>query len=198
MILFFDVETTGLPTRRNAHYSDLDVWPRIVSISWALFHDGDSMVKQHHTIIQPDGFIIPEAAVRVHRITTKRALSEGEPLSVTLESLLHDVDLHAPELLVAHNMDFDRPILLSEFLRAGLSDSLASLSTFCTMATTTKVCRIPRAGGGYKWPTLDELHRHLFGTGFEGAHDAGADVLACAKCYFKLQEMGLISAGRKN
>ena len=25
MILFFDVETTGLPTRRQAHYSDLSI-----------------------------------------------------------------------------------------------------------------------------------------------------------------------------
>jgi hypothetical protein len=42
MILFFDVETTGLPTRRGAHYSELDVWPRIVSISWTLFRGPDS------------------------------------------------------------------------------------------------------------------------------------------------------------
>jgi DNA polymerase III epsilon subunit-like protein len=92
-------------------------------------------------------------------------------------------------------MNFDRPILLAEFIRADLPNSFAGLPTFCTMASTTELCRIPRSGGGYKWPTLDELHRHLFGAGVCGAHDAGADVLSCAKCFFKLQQMGLASPG---
>ena len=190
MILFFDLETTGLPTRRQAHYSELSVWPRIVSLSWALFRGSDAKVKHYCTIIRPDGFAIPAEATRIHGITTGRALREGAHLRTTLASLLQDIDLHRPKLIVAHNMDFDRPILLSEFMRLGLGDSLASLPTFCTMAGTTQLCRIPRAGGGYKWPTLDELHRHLFRTGIEGAHDAGSDVLSCARCFFKLQQMG--------
>jgi DNA polymerase III epsilon subunit-like protein len=166
-----------------------------VSIGWALFRGAESKLKHHYTIIRPDGFMIPSDAARVHRITTERALREGAPLRATLASLLQDVDMHRPDLVVAHNMDFDRPILLAEFLRAGFGDSFVRLPTFCTMATTTEMCGIPRAGGGYKWPTLDELHRHLFGTGVQGAHDAGADVLSCAKCYFKLQQMGLTSDG---
>ena len=35
--LIIDVETNGLPTRRNAHYSEIDVWPRIVQISWGIY-----------------------------------------------------------------------------------------------------------------------------------------------------------------
>jgi DNA polymerase III subunit epsilon len=190
MILVFDVETSGLPSRRGAHYSDLDVWPRIVSISWALYRGPDAQVKHIHTLIRPDGFSIPPEATRIHGIDTERARREGAPAPATLASLLQDVATHAPSLVVAHNVDFDRPILLAEFLRAGLGDEFARLPSFCTMASTTELCRLPRPRGGYKWPTLDELHRYLFGAGVEVAHDAGADVLSCAKCYFKLLQLG--------
>ena len=54
------------------------------------------------------------------------------------------------------------------------------------MLNTTKLCKIP-GKYGYKWPTLSELHMFLFGNGFEGAHDALNDVLACAACYFELK-----------
>ena len=190
MILCFDVETTGIPTRRGAHYSELEVWPRIVSISWACCRGADAIVKHFEAIIRPEGFSIPSASTRVHGITTDRALRDGVSLRDTLSEMLEDIAAHRPALVVAHNVDFDRPILLAEFLRLGLGDSFASLPTFCTMSKTVQLCRLPRSGGGYKWPTLGELHRHLFGTGLTEAHNAGADVLACARCYFKLEEVG--------
>ena len=54
------------------------------------------------------------------------------------------------------------------------------------MVGTTELCRIP-GQFGYKWPSLSELHRFLFGTGYEEAHDAGADVAACADCFLELR-----------
>lgn len=38
MMLFVDVETTGLCRSKNATYRDINNWPRIVSIAWAV-HD---------------------------------------------------------------------------------------------------------------------------------------------------------------
>lgn len=191
MILVFDVETTGLPARYDAHYSALDVWPRIVSISWALFRGLDSKINHRHMIIRPEGFVIPNESTRIHGISHKQALKDGHPLESVLSKLLRDIESHQPGLVVAHNIDFDRPILLAEFLRAGLDDSFAELPTICTMTSTTELCRIPRPSGGYKWPSLDELHRHLFDTGVRNAHSASADVLSCAKCYFELERLGL-------
>jgi len=54
-------------------------------------------------------------------------------------------------------------------------------------------CKIPKASGrGYKWPTLNELHLQLFQEEFTGSHNAGADVEACARCYFELRKRGII------
>jgi len=54
-------------------------------------------------------------------------------------------------------------------------------------------CKIPKSSGyGYKWPTLNELHLQLFQEEFTGSHNAGADVEACARCYFELKRRGII------
>src|SRR5687767_12163801 len=98
MILFFDVETTGLPTRRQADYSELSVWPRIVSISWALFRDPATKIKHHYSIIRPDGFVIPQESARIHGITNELALRDGESLRKVLANLIRDIELQKPRL----------------------------------------------------------------------------------------------------
>ncbi|MFU8896736.1 MAG: 3'-5' exonuclease [Gammaproteobacteria bacterium] len=195
MQLFFDVETTGLPSRRGATYREVDVWPRIVSISWALASEPDQVVAHRSAIIRPDGFTIPWGAERVHGISTEMALRSGRRLDEVLEELAADCATHVPFRLVAHNMDFDRNVLFAELVRAGrtppapkLLRVLAGLPTFCTMLSSVNVCRLPGRYGDYKWPKLEELHQHLFGTTFAGAHDAAADVLACVRCFYAMRE----------
>ena len=62
------------------------------------------------------------------------------------------------------------------------------------MKETTEHCGLVQPGGrGYKWPTLQELHWELFGHGFAAAHDAGADVAACASCFSELVRRGIIT-----
>ena len=96
-------------------------------------------------------------------------------------------DLAQASLLVAHNIEFDLGVVGAEFYRAGHSENpLDALPHYCTMRETTDVCRIPGGRWGWKWPTLDELHYHLFGHGLQGAHEALADARACARCYFRL------------
>jgi DNA polymerase III epsilon subunit-like protein len=70
-----------------------------------------------------------------------------------------------------------------------------SLPIFCTMVASTDLCAIAhKDGNGFKWPKLIELHTKLFGAGFGGQHDASEDVLACARCFFELQKLGLVRA----
>lgn len=62
----------------------------------------------------------------------------------------------------------------------------------CTMNESTDLCKIP-GPYGYKWPKLEELHKHLFGKTFDNAHDALADVRATARCLFELRRRGMVS-----
>lgn len=192
MYLFIDTETTGLPTSNDAPYTHLNAWPRMVSVCWARFSGPSSKTLFRYYIIRPDGFTIPREATLIHGITTEHARKEGIPLATALSQLAEEIAARPPRLLIAHNMQFDRPVLLAEYLRATLDHPIGPLRTHCTMVTTTELCRLPPfRNGQHKWPKLKELHYHLFGFEPSASHHAGADVLHCAKCFFRLQAMGL-------
>ena len=185
MYLFLDTETTGLPRRYDAPPSDVRAWPRMVQVAWVLADAQGQELAAHCHIIRPDGFTIPADAVRVHGITTKIARLHGVDVHHALGELA--ADLPAARLLVAHNIDFDYGVVGAEFFRAGLAPNpLDGLQRYCTMKTTTTLCRIPGGYRGYKWPTLDELHLTLFHERRQASHDALADARACARCYFAL------------
>ena len=184
-ILVFDVETTGLPRNYNAPTTDLDNWPRIVQMAWGLYTDGGRELDCKVFVIKPDGFIIPGDAARVHGITTEKAEKEGVALKDVL--LKFSTFVYFADILVAHNIDFDLPIIKAEYIRSGFETKLEKIPKFCTMKETVELCKLP-GPHGYKWPRLGELYKELFGSTMENAHDAKVDVMVCAKCYFKLRE----------
>lgn len=188
MYLFFDTETTGLPKRWNAPITDLDNWPRLVQLAWLLYDSKDQEIKRANRIIIPEGFIIPPEASKVHGISTQRAKDEGVDLTEALIEFSNA--LEEADFLIAHNISFDEVIVGAEFLRKNITSRIANIPKICTMKTTTNVCKIP-GRNGYKWPNLTELHQTLFQQGFDGAHDALADVKACADCFFKLKKTGM-------
>jgi len=190
MYLFFDTETTGLPNDYNAPVEDLNNWPRLVQLAWVVYDENAEQRTGVNCIIKPEGFIIPEQASRVHGITTEKANREGRTLISVLEEFAEAVE--NSKLLIAHNISFDEKIIGAEFLRKNISHNLFDIARFCTMKESTDFCQIPGNFGGYKWPRLLELHIKLFGKGFEGAHDALADVNACAKCFFELIGRGAV------
>lgn len=153
---------------------------------------GARKLADYH-VVRPDGFTIPSEAAAIHGISTEQAQRGGDPLREVLARLKVDVDSFAPQNLIGHNIAFDRPILLNEFGRTDLAENISPLPIFCTMRSTTELCRIPHPSGGrgHKWPTLEELHLHLFGTGVAGAHNAESDVTACAECFFELKRRGV-------
>lgn len=55
------------------------------------------------------------------------------------------------------------------------------------MEEGTYYCKIPNKGGGYKWPTLNELHGFCFQKGYSPGNNARADVIAAARCFIKMK-----------
>lgn len=189
MYLFFDTETTGVPRNWRAPVTDLGNWPRIVQVAWVECEKDGTAVRETVFLIEPEGFSIPAEATRVHGITTRQATTEGVRLSKALAAL--SAAAAARAVGVAHNLAFDENVLGAEFLRSRLANPLTRLRRVCTMEASTNHCRIPGTRG-YKWPTLGELHQHLFGEVQNKAHDAASDARACARCFFELKRLGVI------
>ena len=193
MYLFFDTETTGLPLKYNAPVTDTANWPRMVQLAWLEDDGTSSSIRGSNCIIFPVGYRIPDAVAKIHGITQERALTEGLDLRVVLTSFAAAV--RRATCLVAHNIDFDISIIGAEFMRLGMRDecqAFLSASRICTMKTTTDLCGLKATNGRPKWPKLRELHQHLFGEEFANAHDAAADIMATAKCFYELQARGVI------
>jgi DNA polymerase III, epsilon subunit and related 3''-5'' exonucleases len=180
MHLVFDTETAGLPRYRSAPAHDTRAWPRLVQVAWLLCDNGGHIVRQECVVVRPEGFTIPPDAVRVHGIATEAALRSGVPLRMALDSLREAAARSST--VVAHNLAFDGGVIAAECVRSGVDNPLAGMPSVCTMEASVRVCGIRRPGG-LKWPTLTELHRTLFGSGYPGAHDAGNDAAACARCF---------------
>ena len=191
--LFFDCETTGKPIAYGKSYSDVDNWPRVAQLAWMVAGiDGIVIASENH-LIKPDGWEIPKEEFFIKNgMSTERSLEQGVPLEGVLD-LFYAHKLES-DVLVAHNISFDHAIVWAEYVRAGRQPR-SGMHKICTMMKSTAYCKIPYANGrkGNKWPTLEELHRVLFGKPFEGAHDALADITATKDCFFELVKRGVIS-----
>ncbi len=155
MYIIFDTETTGLPQNYNAPITDLDNWPRAVQIAWQLHESDGRLISANNIIIKPEGFSIPFNAVKVHGITTEKALSVGEDLKSVIEKFA--LDVNRAKYLVGHNIEFDINVMGAEFIRAGFELDLTQFQRLDTKEWGTDFCAIPGGKGGkYKWPTLGE------------------------------------------
>ena len=188
--LFFDTETAGLPRDYNAPSHVIKNWPRLVQLSWIITDEDCNVLSENDYIIYPDGFTIPEDAVRFHGITTEIAKEKGKPIKEVIDMFMED--FNAATTIVGHNIDFDKKIINAELIRLGQNDIMNSKEALCTMKGSVDYCKIP-SSHGYKWPKLQELHKKLFGCEFEDAHNSMSDVKATLKCFKEMKEKGLFA-----
>lgn len=190
-VLIVDTETTGLPVRYNAPVEEVANWPRLVQIAWAVVDQRGPLIGEIHSlVIRPDGFEIPAAATAIHGITHKDAAEMGVAITFALNCVL--LRAAVCDLLVCHNVDYDRAIVGAELVRQGWQVQLASwlaLPTFCTMRRGAELTRI-QTSRGWKWPRLEELYAHLFHRVPEHQHDAAGDVAATIEIYAEMRRLG--------
>ena len=191
MYLIFDTETTGLPLKWKAPLTDFDNWPRMVQLAWQMHDDKGKLIEVKNYIIKPDCYDIPFNAEKIHGISTERALKQGSDLKEVLKEFV--IDVENSKYIVGHNISFDNNIVGCELLRKGMANTLVDFPCVDTKNDATDYCKIKGGrGGGYKWPSLTELHTKLFGEAFSEAHNASADVEATARCFLELIRLEVI------
>jgi DNA polymerase III epsilon subunit-like protein len=139
----------------------------------------------HNYIIKPDGFVIKNA--NIHNITQSMACSIGLPFKDAIE--LIEPDLEECKILVAHNIIFDKNILLSELHRYGIRsviNKIKYMKEICTSKCSNNITKIPYNSSQFKQPKLSELYYFLFNKHAEGLHNALTDVSVTLLCFAEL------------
>ncbi len=183
--LVFDTETTGLPGNFNvlAGPLNLDNWNscRMVQIAWRIYSSEKELLDEQSYVIKPEGFTIPATATALHKITTKDALANGTNISDVLNILFKYIEQHEVECIVAHNINFDFNVVLSELYRANADCVVSiwrSLKKHCTMISN-------KSKFGGRWPKLHMLYSKLIGPmkDMNKLHGAAEDCRLCADIY---------------
>lgn len=184
--LIFDVETTGLPSKRNANPFNFEYFndARMIEIAYVIVNnENGKIVKEFSALIKHDDTYITVTNTDIHGITTERLLLEGVSLNDVLKTF--SKDLATVNTVVSHNLEFDVSILLSELYRKykeykyciGL---LYTKKYFCTMLEGQKYL------GENKWPKLSYLYSKLTGNEWNQTHRALDDTKKCYECYLHL------------
>lgn len=122
-------------------------------------------------------------APKIQQITgLTDAMLKEQPLFKAKAQQVKDL-IESCDMVVAHNLSFDQAMVEIEMRRAGLTVTWPKRMV-CTVEATEHIL-----GRRLK---LIELHQHLFGEPFEGAHRAKNDVLPMIRCFKELWARGLI------
>jgi len=189
-VLVFDVETTGLPTKWNPPVNESNWWPYIVQISWMIYNIDENKVEQitDKIIKLENGMEIPEESTKIHGITNEIMNEKGVHIKNVLGDFIND--LKTTDVAIAHNLKFDKSMVLVESNRNNL-DINFDKREFCTMLYGEKLCGLTRVNKYgrmvSKYPKLIELHNKLFCYEPTNLHNSLYDVAVCLRCYVKMR-----------
>lgn len=181
--LIFDTETTGLSVANND----------VLSLSWQI-------VNLHSWVKLCEGNVyfdwvsderVSPTAIRINGLTKEHlaelgTISRKEGMKMFIEAL-RDVDI-----VVAHNAFFDKRFVDATIEREGLPHITWPI-IFDTKNSTIEYCRIPKKGGGYKEPKLEEL-AHILDIDDTDIdhHQSCSDAELTKRCFRKLVEGGFV------
>jgi|LauGreSBDMM110SN_4_FD.fasta_scaffold21050_3 DNA polymerase III epsilon subunit-like protein len=167
-ILFFDTETTGLPSNGP---NKMDTC-RLLQISYIVCssENMEKILIEKDYVIKADGWTIPNA--EFHGVSMERSQQEGQDLLKVVEEIKTDF-LNA-DVVLAHNAAFDKSVIQSELSRNNheLLSTMNWDKFVCTMKLTKYIVKAKNKLGKLKNPTLNELYEHTFWTTMDHAHNS--------------------------
>lgn len=189
--LYLDLETDGIGSFRPPTQ-------KIVQLGYIVSNKRVSIFNNEIVAVNPQ---VP------HPYNSTFLSQNGVPFEEMMSTFLSD--LKNCEYVVAHNANFDLGCLKYELTRRrkkGLTDETGGNTVFDqvfeelmnktivdTMILSTPICKLKGRFGGYKWPTLEELHVYCFDEKpDETLHDALNDCLVTKRSLEYLVQSGKI------
>lgn len=174
IIAIFDTETTGLPLHPSA---PIEKQPHIIEFGVLLIDSerNGQEVGSMNILIKPPVPITAE----ITKITgiTNADVADAQPFKAHLDDIRQT--FFRADVVVAHNLPFDRSLLQFELQRLGLDMPAVSwpLKEVCTATLYA-----PEWG---RQPKLIELYQSIIGKPLQQTHRATDDCRALAECFIK-------------
>jgi hypothetical protein len=195
----------------------LSSWPSIIQLSYIIYDtENTENAKIFNKYIDiPDNVVISDSSFIVHHINREKIAQEPAEkkalISDAVLEFINDIMKSDVKMVVAHNVQFDRKMIVAELLRLKkepISPDIEKQLQFlmdhknftCTMDVTAPICNIQMAVHykdkktgedkvfyKIKSPKLIEAYHYYFGyepTG-EALHDALIDVIICLRVFIK-------------
>ncbi len=200
-ILFFDLETSGLPHfkkdskippekqypsyQENQHYNS----SRILQIGWVYYDNFKFKNNKDVNVVlrKPKDFnTIDEESEKIHGISFKKVKSDGIKLSSILNGDFGDA-IEECDYIIGYNVFFDVNILLNELHRLGfnsLIDKINSLielkQILCIGQLSKQYCKSDdwKQYSVHQIPKQKDVYYFCFDKYPEEQHDAKGDVIA--------------------
>lgn len=175
----YDTETTGL-IRNSA--VPIQKHPHVTEFFGLLWDDtDDSEVAYGGWLINPGPRILIPADLEIKIGITNEMVRDKPVFSHYAPQIVEAI--RSADRVVAHNLSYDMDVITYELERihgkkAVKEMNLFSMERVCTVEATENIKS--------RRLTLSDLHEHLFGVKFEGAHRAEIDVRALFRCYKEL------------
>lgn len=178
--LVFDTETTGLPKKTM----DLRQQPKIIELAAiAVDLDSGEELVRFESLFDPKQTLDPI----ITKITgLKDSDLRDQPLFGEKQQAFLGMMMRC-DAIVAHNLSFDHSMLSFEFSRLDMIDRYHNSLPKARICTVEQTVFIKR-----RRLKLSELHEHLFGEAFEGAHRAMVDVEALVRICVELRKRGML------
>jgi len=210
--------TTDVRTGHSIPASDDSDYPHAVQMSYILYDMEKNTAKIFDEIVQlQSGVGITAESQAIHHISLERTQGKTRRVknrqtgryrlqfNLTIGEILRKFmpEFRKADVIVSHNIQFDRNILLAEMDRLRrnkpifdtyIQEVYTSRKTYCTAKNGAYVCKIGainRIGREYyRMPKLTVLYATLFGDiqlDQTKLHNALYDVIICLRCFCQMQ-----------
>ncbi|MEM1003669.1 MAG: 3'-5' exonuclease, partial [Bacteroidota bacterium] len=166
---------------------------RLIHLAFLKTDKSGNEIQRFSELVRPEGFQIENSAI--HGISQEVALKSGISAQSAITQLM--TALSDCDLLIAHNIEYDKKVIFNELKALGLTkkyfNTLYNIPTLCTMQSSTAYCDL-REGGRErpKFPRLSELYEKLFKKVYPQDHHALTDVETVKHCFFELKAREVI------
>ncbi|MEZ4911484.1 MAG: hypothetical protein R2774_11570 [Saprospiraceae bacterium] len=190
MYLIFDVSPIAKAINYKASFTDVNAWPRLAHISWIVLGEDLKPIEDFDSVVVDDRINYDGDLKKNLHLDDDDIKRKGAPLEEILKTF--NTSCSKVQYVFSHNLNYNQNILAAEYLRQMISLELFKVDRYCLMQEGTHYAKLPARGGGYKWPSLPELHAACFKTAYAPVNNARADVIAATRCFIKLMKTGTL------